>query len=107
MTLRGMAVLPLESGCGLLLRGGINDVDDAATDEARARALRHVDPRVRVRIAFHVSVACVRRRGAVVLAGLDDSGALLFVTVVVGSHCARGERGAREGEHARDGEADG
>src|SRR5689334_14054652 len=105
MSERGMAVSP--GYVALLLRGGIDDVHDAAADQAFAGSLGHVDPGVRAGIDFDVPVARIRRRRAIVLAGLDDAGALLLVAVVVSSHDARRERGAGQREHARDGETNG
>src|SRR5262245_679442 len=74
------------------LRGWIGDFDDAGADDLFARAGRHIDPGFRIAVRRHVAMARVRARRAVVLAGLDDAGALLGV--VVGERSRRGAHGA-------------
>ena len=80
----------------------IDDLHETPADQPFARALRHIDPRFRVRVGLNMPMACVRARGAVVLAGLDDSGALLPLRL--GRHCARSQSRGTQRQHARHGE---
>src|SRR5262249_43442102 len=85
----------------LLGFGGLLDVHHMPTHDAIAGALGEIDPGLDVAVGRDMTVTVVGPGRTVLLAGLDDSGALLFA--IVRGHGIRGQDCAGEGEHARDG----